>query len=115
TMHLAEKVDVAETFAAIGFQAAAGIMDIIPNENLAEKIRDTGRDFLAPRIIALLTPSGNHIISLAHFLKQQRDVGWIILEIAIHRNDYFTFRRFETRIECGCLPEVLSESDQLQR
>lgn len=115
TMHLTEEIHIAEAFAAIRLQAAAGIMDIVLDQDLAEQIGDTGRDLLTPWILTLVPPAGHHIIPLVDLLKEERDISRIVLQVAVERDDDLTGRCLDTSIKSRRLAEILAERDEPER
>lgn len=114
-MHLAEEIHFAETFCAIGFQAAAGIMDAVFDKNSAQQIRPAGKNTLHERILALETPSGNHIVSFINFCEEKRDISRIILEVTIKRDDDLAFCSLDTRIKGSRLTKILAKAHQSER
>ena len=114
-MHLAEEIHFTETFCAIGFQAAAGIMNTVLYENLAEQISPARKETLHQRILALETPPGHYVVPLINLRKEERDISRIILEVAIQRDDDLAFCSLDTRIKGSRLTKILAKAHQSER
>jgi hypothetical protein len=115
TVHFSEEINVNKTFPPVGFQTAAGIMDAVMNKNGTEEVGATGEKTLHERIATVKAPTGYHVIALVHFGKKERNIGRIILKIAVHSNDNLSRRRFDAGIKAGGLAEILPEMDGYQR
>src|SRR5204863_8075805 len=51
------------------------------------------------------------VIAFAHFCDERRNLRWIVLQIAVHRDDDFALRSIEAGLEAGSLPEVPSQTN----
>src|SRR5262249_17532815 len=57
----------------------------------------------------LLAPSGDDVITLFQLFQKIRDLVWIVLQIAVHRQDELTRRVVEACCQRRSLPEIAAQ------
>ena len=115
-MHFAIEVDTLKAFAPIDLQTAAGVVNPVPHDQPAQKIRAARREPLEEAILAVLAPAADHIqIVLLKIVDHALDVGGIVLQISVHGNDIIILCRMNARIHRGGLTEITPEFDQFER
>ena len=62
-------------------------------------------------VLAILAPAGADIESFIEFLEQPRDIGRIVLQIAVHRNDDIAAREIEAGHHRSGLTKVAPQVD----
>src|ERR1700686_3102956 len=111
-MELPIERDLAENFAAIRFKCTAQLMDIDAAQLGHQPVRASRREAAKPEIIdARLAPAADDVIALSNFFEEQRDVGGIVLQIAVHGDDVFAAGMVESGGQAGGLAEVAAELD----
>ncbi len=65
-------------------------------------------------VLPVLAPSGDHVGSGVELREQLADVGGIVLEIAVHRDDHLAAGRFDARAHRRGLAEIEPEADHVQ-
>src|SRR4029077_19297448 len=106
-VQLAVEWNLFKNVAAIRFEGRPKIVDINPAELGHEPIRTTGRNAAQPEIIdALFAPAANDVVALRNFFQKERDVGRVVLKVAIHGDDVFTARMIESRRQSRSLPKI---------
>src|SRR6185295_4686859 len=60
-------------------------------------------------VLAVGSPPGDDVITLIELFEQARNVGRIVLQIRVERNDYIATRVIEPGHEGRCLSEVAAK------
>jgi hypothetical protein len=114
-VHLAKEVEAIETFPPVRLETASGIMDIVVDEHLPQKIRAARKNLFPYRIPPLDAPTGNNIIAFIELREEEWDIRRIILQISIHRDNDIARRPLESRVKRGALSEIPTKRDERQR
>jgi hypothetical protein len=64
-------------------------------------------------ILAILAPPGNNVIPFVELCQQARDVGRVVLEVAVHGDDDAARCGVESGSHGCCLAEVAAEAQEL--
>ena len=65
-----------------------------------------------PEIIdTILAPAADDVVALGNFLEEQRDVGGIVLQVAVHGDDVFAAGMVEAGSKAGGLAKVAAQLD----
>src|SRR5581483_4671634 len=87
-MQFAVQRHLFENFAAICLKGCTKIVDVNAAQLGHQPVRATGRDASEPQIIdADFAPAADDVIALGNLFQKHRDVGRIVLQIAIHGDD----------------------------
>jgi len=63
-----------------------------------------------PEVVnALLAPAANDVVALSNLLEEGRDIGRVMLQIAVHRNDVLAARMVKAGRQPSGLPEVAAQ------
>ncbi len=101
-----------ENLAAIGFEGRAEVVNIDTAQLSHQPICYARRDAPHPEIVdANLAPAADNVITGSNFFEEHRDVGGIVLQIAIHGDDVFAARMVETSGQTGRLAKVTAKLD----
>ena len=89
-MHLAIEVHVLDDALAIRLERAAVVVDVDAADARDEPVRnDRGESAREQLVLAVFAPAADDVEALVHLGEQARDVGRIVLQIGIERNDHF--------------------------
>src|ERR1700688_4064499 len=101
-----------QDLAAISFEGGAEVVNIDAAQFGHEPVRNARGDATHPEIIdANLAPAADDIVTGRNLFQKHWNVGRIVLQIAIHRDDVFATRMVETGGQSGGLAEVAPELD----
>lgn len=114
TVHFAVERHLAETFFLINLKRTAAVMDAVVNEEFADQSGHERRPALALFVLAVFAPAGNDVEIVGfEFFDERRDVGRIVLSVAVQRGNVFSRRGFYSRVHGGGLAEVAAQVDDL--
>ena len=82
-VHPFERDDRGDAFLSQRLQRAPGVTHIIFDETASNEVRDPARRALDPGVLALFAITAHQIGATIDFSEQTRDVGWIVLQIAV--------------------------------
>ena len=109
-MQLAVERHFLHHLAAIGLEGGTEIVEFHAAQLGHEPVGDAGRNPPHDKVIdALLAPAADDVVSLAQLLQEHGNVVRIVLQVAIHGDDVFTFGMIETSRQGGGLPEVAAQ------
>ncbi len=112
TVQFAVKGDLLQNLAPIGFESRAEVMDIHAAEFGHQPICTARGKAAQPEIVdAAFAPSADDVIALGNFFQEQRYVGGIVLQVAIHGDDVVAAGMIEAGGESGGLPKVAAQAD----
>src|SRR5262249_48084904 len=69
---------------------------------------------LVPGVMPRLLPAADDIKAFDKLRQESRDLGWVVLEIAIECKDQFSARNLERSRECGCLSKIPAQANGKQ-
>ena len=111
-MQFAVERHLFENLAAIGFEGGAKVVNVDAAQLGHQPVRHAGGDAAHPEIIdAHLAPAADDVVAGGNLFQKQRDVGGIVLQIAIHGDDVLAPGMVETGGQSGGLAEVAAELD----
>ncbi len=103
---------LAENLTAVGFEGGAEIVNVDAAELGHQPVGTARGETAEPEIVdAILAPSADDVIALGNFLEEKRNVGRIVLQIAVHGDDVFAASVIETGGEACGLAEVAAQFD----
>ena len=105
-----------DRFALHEFQRTAGVGDVVLRDPVANAVADSRLHAPRPRVVAIHANTDDHVA--AAFLESvhhARNVGGIVLQIGIERDNVRSFRRAPCRIERRRLSAVFFERQHAQR
>jgi hypothetical protein len=115
-MHFPIEPHPLEDFAAIRFQRATEIMQTHAGDEGDEAVRhDAGNVALQRIVLAIFPPARADIESFIEFFEHQRDIGGIILQVAIDRNDDLAAREIEAGHHRGGLAKVAPQMNDFDQ
>ena len=92
-MHLAVQTHRFQELAPIGLERAAVVVQGQSQKTADDPVGDPRRDLACDHLVlAIAPPSRHHVVALVELGQQERDVGRIILQIGVHRNQHLTCR-----------------------
>src|SRR5271157_3720154 len=87
-------------------------MDIDAAQLSHQPVGAARRDPAQPEIVdAILAPSADDVVALSNFFEEQRNVGGIVLQIAIHGDDVLSASMVESSSEASSLAEITAQFD----
>src|SRR5215475_8017389 len=96
-MQFAVERDLIENFAAVGLEGCAKIVNVDSAELGHQPVRAAGGDAPQPEIVdALFAPAADDVVTLGDFFEENRNIGGIMLQVAIHGDDELAARVIET-------------------
>src|SRR5581483_282126 len=82
--------------APVSLEGRAKVVNVDAAELRHQPVRTTRRNTAHPEIVdALLAPSADDVVTLGNFLEEHRDVGGIVLQVAVHGDDVLAARVIE--------------------
>ena len=94
-------------FAAIGLECRAEIVNIDAAELGHQPVGTPRREAAQPEVVySILAPAADDVVSLGNLLQENRDVGWIMLQVAIHGDDVFATGMVKAGSKARGLPKV---------
>jgi len=116
TVHLAVDFDRLDDLAAVGFQAAVEVVKPDSRHGAGRPVEKLAGPAFADRIVALLLPARNQIVSL--FEDHPAQFGNLvgrILQVGVHRDDDLPFRSRKTAVQGRGFAVVTGEPDAPHR
>src|SRR6185369_12081811 len=111
-MQLSVELQLFDHLATISLECRPEVMQLQTTQFRHQPICDAaGKSSRDPSILPLITPAADNVVAFAEFRDECRDLGGIVLEIAVHRNDDFTAREVEPSLQSGSLSKVLAQTD----
>ena len=98
-----------DAFALHRFQGAAGIAHAILRETAPNEIRDPARDPFYGGVLALGAIAANEVGAALDLGEEARNIGRIVLQIAVDKNRDGAAGRMQTCIHRRALPRVALE------
>src|SRR5262245_59412419 len=109
-MQLAVQRDLLENLTTVRLESCSKVVDIHSAQLRHHPVRDSGGNPAQPEVVdALLTPTADDVVALADLLDKHRDIGGIVLQVAIHGDDVLPARVIKSRGQSGSLPEVAAQ------
>src|ERR1700723_3055588 len=109
-MKFAVEWNLAEDFAAIGFEGGAEVVNIYATQLGHQPVGAARGNAAHPEIVdAILAPAANNIVALGNFFEKKRNVGGIVLQVAVHGDDIFASGMIESGSEAGRLAKVAAQ------
>ena len=97
-VHLAVEAHRLEDLAAVGLERAAVVVQAQPADAADQPVGDARRQLAGERrVLAVLAPAGDDVVALLELVEQARDVGRIVLEVGVHRDDDVAARARRSR------------------
>ena len=76
-----------------------------------DAVEDLRRDAARERVAALRLPAGDEVVALVELREQPRDLGRVVLQVAVDRDDDLARGLAEAGVERGRLAEVAAQPD----
>src|SRR5882724_311422 len=115
TMHLAVKLNALQRLPPIGFQSASIIVQMNPRNRRDEPVGQRAWQLAPERgVLPLLPPARDEIVALIQFGQELRNIGRIILEIAIHGDEDISPGKTNTGHESRRLTGITAQLDEAQ-
>ena len=86
-MHLAVQARLAHDRRAVRLQGAAVVVEADAGHAADEPVRDPRRQLAGEAVLPVLPPAADDVVALVELLEQPPDVGRVVLEVAVHRDD----------------------------
>src|SRR6185503_14481589 len=111
-MHLAVQTNVFQRLAAVSFQRTTVVMKWHAADPRDQTVRDHRRYLARDHLVfPVFAPTGDDVVTLIKFIEETCDVRWIVLEIGVHRDQYFSLCRVDARGHRCCLTVVPAEGN----
>jgi hypothetical protein len=80
-----------------------------------QPVRDARRNLARQQLVLpVVAPADDQVEAGVDLLQQQRDIGGIVLQVAVHGDEHFAVRMFDAGGHRGRLPVVATELDDAQ-
>ena len=110
-MQLAVEPQALHDLRAVGLQPAVQVVQPQPGDAARDPVEDLRGEAAAERVAAVGLPAGDEVESLVELRQQPRDLGRIVLEVGVDRDDDFALGVREPGREGGGLAEVAAQAD----
>ena len=110
-MQLAVEAQPAHDLGAVGLQAAVHVVEVHARDPARDRVEDPREHPAAERVPPTRLPARDEVEALVELGEQARDLGGIVLEVAVDRDDHVALRLREAGGERGRLAEVSSQPD----
>ena len=97
------------TLAAHGFEGATGVADTVFCEAGADGVREFGGETLGERVFAVGPVAANEVVAFIEFCQKARDIGGIVLAVAVHQDDDVAFCGVDPGVHGAALAGVFLE------
>src|SRR5439155_22958733 len=105
-MELSVEPTALHDLGAVRLQAAVQVVEPEPRDAASDPVEDARRHAARDRVPAMRLPPGYEVESLVELREEARDLGRVVLEVAVDRDDDVALRIREAGGErCG-LPDV---------
>jgi DNA-binding NarL/FixJ family response regulator len=94
-VQLAVDPQVMDYLCAVGLQPAVDVVQGQARDGAREAVEDAREDAARPRILAAALPAGDEVEALVELREQARDLGGVVLEIGVDRDDDLAPRLLE--------------------
>src|ERR1700693_1637476 len=106
-MELSVERNLSQDFSAVSFESGAEIVDVNAAQLGHQPVGAARRKATQPEIVdAILAPAADDVVTLGNFLEEQRNVGGIVLQVAVHGDDVFAAGMVEAGSEAGGLSKI---------
>src|SRR5262249_7429347 len=106
TMQFAIDADLTQHLTAIELESTIMIMQPAAGTPAHHPVEHAAGVDLVPGIVQRLLPAADDIKAFHKLRQEPRDLGRVILEIAIKCENQFSPRSLERSRECGCLTKI---------
>src|ERR1035438_47825 len=109
-MQLSIERNLPEDLAAISFERGAKIVNIDAAQLGHQPVGAARRNAPQPEIVdPILAPSADDVVALGNFLEEYRNVGRIMLQVAIHGDNVLAAGVVESSGQSGRLPKIAAQ------
>src|SRR5262249_1843294 len=105
-MHSLEGNERGDAFAPHRLKCASGVTHTVFCVTAADRVGNPARELLHTRVPAPRAITANQIGAARNFAEQSRNVGWIILQIAINQNQSRATSSLKSGVHRGALPSI---------
>jgi len=89
-VQLAVQRNLVQNFAPIGFEGGAKVVNIHAAQFGHQPVGNAGWKAAKPEVInAALAPSADDVVALRNLFQKHRNVGGVVLQVAVHGDDVF--------------------------
>ena len=110
-VQLAVEPQAAHDLGAVRLQAAVHVVEVDAGDPAGDRVEELRRDPAAQRVASLRLPAGDQVEALVELGEQLRDLGGVVLEVAVDRDDHLALRLGEACGERRRLAEVPAQAD----
>src|SRR5208283_2747385 len=111
-VQLSIELNLPQDFPPVSLKSRAKVMDIDAAQIGHQTVGATRRETAQPEIVdAILAPSADDVVALCNFFEEQRNIGGIVLQVAVHGNDVFPAGMVESSGEAGGLAKIPPQLD----
>ena len=112
-VHLAVERVRLEDHAAVGLEGAAVVVQVKARDLANETVGDEARKLAAHGLVlAVLAPAGDDVVPLVELLQHRGDVGRVVLQVGVERDDDAGARVVDAGGECRGLPVVATKAHE---
>src|SRR5208283_2224627 len=102
--------NLSQDFAPVSLTSCAKVVDVNAAQFRHEPVGAARRNAPQPEIIdAILAPSDDNVVTLGNLLQEQRDIGRIVLQVAVHGDDVFPAGMVKSSSQAGGLTKVAAQ------
>ena len=107
---LAVKVNVLEDLGSVRLEAAVHVVELDPGREPRGRVVDPRDEPSHERIVPIALPARDDVESVVELGEQVRDLGRVVLQVCIHRDDHLAGRDLDSGRERGRLAEVPAQT-----
>ena len=110
-VQLAVEPQAVHDLGAVGLQAAVHVVQVHAGEGAGDAVEDAREDAPRERIAPARLPAGDEVEALVELREQPRNLGRVVLQVAVDRDDGVAVCLVEAGRERGRLAEVAAQAD----
>ena len=86
-VQLAVELHALHDLRAVGLEPAVHVVEAHARDRARDRVEDLRRDAARQRVAALRLPAGDEVEALVELRQQARDLGRVVLQVAVDRDD----------------------------
>ena len=110
-VELAVELHPVHDLGPVGLEPAVHVVEPDPGDPARDGVEDLRRDPPRERVAPLRLPAGDEVVALVELGEEPRDLGRVVLQVAVNCHDDVSGGLAEARIERGRLAEVPAQPD----
>ena len=110
-VQLAVELHPVDDLGAVRLESAVHVVEAHARDLAGDRVEDLRRDAPRDRVAALRLPARDEVVALVELRQQPRDLGGVVLQVAVNCHDDVACRLGEAGVERRRLAEVAAQAD----